>query len=764
MSVTHNEKIVPKGGIDLTGTGVEFPPSTVSGSPTGGIEAWKAHANFAVNKLIAAPTGIAVLCLTAHESGATFSGIGAGGHWMPITNPSSTPEFYGAKGDGVTDDSAAFEELSKKLTGEKGGVANLYAAKYVAEFKIRSGVKWVARGRTGTQIKGVEGSSKTGVIELENGAVESSMDGIQCIPRVAGQWQFYLAPTTELSYFTLRNMEIGVNSEGNECNGIWYRGISGACQFIKHENCTFVKPATEGSRCLLCTSQVEHVGFDEKCVFDGPKGTRTSVLVELGREFLLGTTMAAESAVNATVIELTAIPAGLEANKVIRIGDGRKAELATVQSIEGKKVTLKAVTEAAHASGTQVYLLSGTVAAPTKSAPSIFNFNGGAIQNSDLCFLIDTGVNVVQVIGTDAENQHAIAHMFPECFGINFLVRSLETSEGTNAGTAVATIGSAVLTAASAAWVTGEHIAGPGVPFGATVLKVEGATVEISAPIEANGTEGASTINLTRGGNGEGYIARADKGAQGTFSYYQTGATDRGFISKESAFRVRNLSRGSAIAQVKSSGLALSKATAESLSVQAADEVFLTNAAATIKTIMGFHAPGERIVFVASANATKFANGGNSNISLMGATTLTLEANDVCEFICSDKGARYALIGVRRASEGASPTWKEVEEVSAKLETEIAGHRAKIEWAKDPVTGKIVLRGWANTKEALVIGSTLFKLPAAARPPVGRLIPLGGSNNYLLEVEAGGVCKLQVKEAKVNDKIDFESVLPWSLV
>ncbi len=67
----------------LTSEG-ELPSSVVSGSPTGGVLVWKATTAYSVNQLVASG-GVTYICLEAHTSGATFSGVGS--HWEVLGGP-----------------------------------------------------------------------------------------------------------------------------------------------------------------------------------------------------------------------------------------------------------------------------------------------------------------------------------------------------------------------------------------------------------------------------------------------------------------------------------------------------------------------------------------------------------------------------------------------------------------------------------------------------------------------------------------------------
>ncbi|HEY2767369.1 MAG TPA: hypothetical protein VGI76_03885 [Solirubrobacteraceae bacterium] len=72
----------PNGVASLNASGklpeTELPSAVVSGSPTGGVTAWKAKTQYQLNQLVQ-ESGIIYICKEAHESGTTFSGVGT--HW-----------------------------------------------------------------------------------------------------------------------------------------------------------------------------------------------------------------------------------------------------------------------------------------------------------------------------------------------------------------------------------------------------------------------------------------------------------------------------------------------------------------------------------------------------------------------------------------------------------------------------------------------------------------------------------------------------------
>jgi hypothetical protein len=66
----------------MSNSGANFesllPTTVVNSSSTGGIETWKAHTTYSLNRLVQ-EAGIVYICKETHESGETFSGVGA--HW-----------------------------------------------------------------------------------------------------------------------------------------------------------------------------------------------------------------------------------------------------------------------------------------------------------------------------------------------------------------------------------------------------------------------------------------------------------------------------------------------------------------------------------------------------------------------------------------------------------------------------------------------------------------------------------------------------------
>src|ERR1700690_1601745 len=77
----------------------------------------------------------------------------------------TTPEFYGAKGDGATNDTLAFQECSKAVVAAGGGFVRLSAKIYIVDgLKLEAGVKWFGRSSkaASTILKALSGSSNVG--------------------------------------------------------------------------------------------------------------------------------------------------------------------------------------------------------------------------------------------------------------------------------------------------------------------------------------------------------------------------------------------------------------------------------------------------------------------------------------------------------------------------------------------------------------------------------------------------------------------------
>lgn len=96
----------------------QLPGAVVSGSPTGGVAAWKAKTKYAVNQLAQA-SEVTYICLEAHESGETFSGVGT--HWAQIAGNAVEVSAPAPTGIAATDTA----NLQAALNAAAGGVCKI---------------------------------------------------------------------------------------------------------------------------------------------------------------------------------------------------------------------------------------------------------------------------------------------------------------------------------------------------------------------------------------------------------------------------------------------------------------------------------------------------------------------------------------------------------------------------------------------------------------------------------------------------------------
>jgi hypothetical protein len=654
----------------------------------------------------------------------------------------STPEFYGAKTTLLEpgfDSTAAFQALSEALVARGGGTARVTGREYIVDGLVwENGVNWKSQQGAKTILKARAGSTNPGQILLAKGFVTGEWDGFWLEENGnEGQHGFYFKaqePTGGGSGGLLNCSfsNILVTGRPGAAYGMWFQGGAIGSALV-HQFCTFsqVTIYREGSgsavrtnRCFKATGQVEKLEFDAGCTFASTVNKGPGTNIELSREFLLSTTLTASVAASATAIKV-ASATGLEAGKVFKLDDSVHDEICEVKEIIGLEVVLKSALAYAHESSCPLYALSGTVGAPTTRAPSGFAFFGSTIQSSAMEILVDTGVTKMDCYGVDFEQSNYILKVRKKAYEINLHGATITTAtEGTGNGRGTITVGSATITGAGGSWAEGEKISAPGIKPGTTVTHVAGTTLTISSPVEANGAEGAAEVALAKGGNGEGYVALYEGESQGVCTYYASGATDQGIIGVGSAARMQNLV-GNSMVRV-SSGLTLVVGTAESLEIQNAHEVVLSNATTTIKSFSASHATGETVIVHATKAATKFASGGN--ITLPGGT-LTLGVNDIATFLRSDYSGflTWILVDVQRATEvGLEPKWEEIGELHANL-VAASGYPPHIQTAL-LYTGMIGIRGAAEATAELASSPLLFNLPVAFRPETKRgPIPIGNS-------------------------------------
>ncbi len=96
----------------------QLPSSVVSGSPTGGVSAWKAKTAYTVNQL-RQNAEVTYICLEGHESGETFGGVGT--HWAPLAGFAVEVSAPLPTGVAATDTA----NLEAALEAAKGGLLKL---------------------------------------------------------------------------------------------------------------------------------------------------------------------------------------------------------------------------------------------------------------------------------------------------------------------------------------------------------------------------------------------------------------------------------------------------------------------------------------------------------------------------------------------------------------------------------------------------------------------------------------------------------------
>jgi hypothetical protein len=585
-----------------------------------------------------------------------------------ITAIDLVPENYGAKGDGVTDDTEAFEKCSKAIKAAhsgKGGTMFLRAVTYILDnFIWENKITIEGSGQQATTLKAKAGSTNP-VIRIGAGKVEGGWRNLQVASNGnAGQHGFQLHAVENETGGGVWNSDF-TNVQVGSFSGcqMWFQGGAiGAGE--PHQNVTFHnvylrRPDTgtgaTTSRGFKATGQCAKFYFDTDCVIQGitnlGEGKAVGTNIELSREFLQTTTLSAEAAAGQKKVKLTSV-AGLEANKLVSIGEGAFNELCEIESIAGSEVTMKANLEFTHANGDTFYALSGTVGAPATKAPVFFLFDGATIQNADLEALVDSAQWVI-FKACDAENQARVMKVRHEGFQVHFQGNVSGATEGTALGSGTLTPGSKIITGANAGWVNGDKINGRGIPAGTTVESGGGgAEIHITNNVEeTTGGETAMTgVPLVKGGEGKGYIADYGAGCQGSVSYFPNGGIDNAVICHgEHGVRVKELARKSATTFQNTTGITRSMGTAEVLNLGGALAASLTNATNSIKFISGTHATGERIRITATVAATKFITGGN--ITLPGGVNLTLAAGETVNLEKTDAGpTTWIVIGVQRTS------------------------------------------------------------------------------------------------------------------
>lgn len=584
----------------------------------------------------------------------------------------TTPEFYGAVGDGSSDDTAAIKACEEAIHARGSGVMRLSAKTYIVDnWEWLDGVQHKGTGTT--VIKAKAGSSSSALVTIPVGRVRyGGWEGIRFQPNGnVGQSCFSLhgQESTETGdggvwYGLFKDLEIGSSSNSWEGDCIWLQASATSAnaphQFVGFSNvrCWSKTTGANGltSRCVKITGNTGQLSFDKNCLFNGTTGLSISeyagTLIECSREYLFATTLSAEVAAGASSIKVTSAT-GFEAGKVFSLGEGAFREILTVASVSGTTVNLTGALEFKHVVGINTYLLSGSVATPAEGAPYNVAFTMGTFQNADLAVYCEHSNNIMWH-GAHFENTKRslravnISHQV----GLYQTSHRNASSEGVSNGTGVGAAGSNTLTNCTGTWVTGNVVAAAGVPAGTTVTNVTGTTIELSANIVSTGAQGSQTIVLVKGGKGEGYVAKFEGASVGAVvDHYRFAASDNDILSVNSTVSVRNPTLTSALAQQITRGITIEIPAAESLKVLAAPEVVLSTAA-TIKTILGQHTTGESVRIRATVNGTTFATGGN--LGLASSKPLKINAGEYAEFARTDREGlpTWLLVDVQRELEG----------------------------------------------------------------------------------------------------------------
>jgi hypothetical protein len=586
-------------------------------------------------------------------------------------------DAWGAVGNGVTDDTVAMQAVDTRLQELGGGIAVCGAKTYIVDGYVwHSGVSWEGFTASGTIWKAKAGSVNPAMVTIPVGRVrDCGWKNMQFLPNGnVGQHCFYLfAQESEATadggvwqcYF--ENLRVGISaSAAGAWTGccFWFRGGATGSklphQYVNFRNVVAVRANTgenaSTARCLKLTGECNQFNLDGSCNLQGQETYgKTGTNVELSREFLFATTLTAEAALGTAELKV-ASATGFEANKQFSVGEGATNEILTVSSVEGTTIHLTGTTKFVHANSSRCYLLSGTVGAPAENAPSVIGLDAGCtIQYADLGILADHCSNV------DARS----AWMEGMSRGLRARVSSASVnlhaphlaniSEGESNGTGEATVGSKTISKATGVWANGNQISGPGIPAGTTVESGGGTeTLTLTAAVVANGTEGAQTIALVKGGKGEGYIARYESASSGhVHDHYIYGATDQGIISEGGNARVDSPTRGTASPATTSTGVVSTIASAETITIGTAREIVLTGST-SVKTILGQHATGETLRIRISNAGIRLLNTGN--IDLQGNGEVHVWPADVLTLMRTDTTSRtWKLVDIqRKQNTGAS--------------------------------------------------------------------------------------------------------------
>jgi hypothetical protein len=460
-----------------------------------------------------------------------------------------------------------------------------------------------------------------------------------------------------VSWCQFEDLQIGTFAAPFQRNGMWWRGgATGAKrphQFNTFRNVKINRANTgnqkETSRALKLTGQNAKFEFDTACDIQGTSSSgQFGVNVEIGREFLLATTLTAEAAAGQKVIKVAELPTECESGKVLSVGEANANEALEVSSVSGKEITFKTNLAFAHASGSRVYALSGTIASPaTKDSHSIA-FHGGAFQNADLQVLVDSA-KVIDFYSPDFENQYRGIRARGTSYEVH--VRNLVTgayTEGTSNGEGEVESGSKTLSGATKTWTVGDKVHGPGIEPGTTIeAEVEAGKYTLSLAAGFTGIEGKGKIPLIKGGEGNGYIAKYEGTATGSISGTYEGFSDNYVVSKtiEGGLDSRGLHPLSGLRYVVSNGNTLTGAAKEEILTYNVREFVFTSKSAAVKKIKGIQGTGELLILRNGfTEAIELAKGGN--IGLPGKVAVKLEPGEAKGVLRTDYGEyTWVLVG-----------------------------------------------------------------------------------------------------------------------
>jgi hypothetical protein len=607
-----------------------------------------------------------------------------------------------------------------------GGAVKEYTFKKMV---LQTGVKWIApAGPRATVIKQEVGVAEPLVQSAVGPVQNTEVDGLSFVPNEQGYALLLEAledpvkKTGGLFENIFRNCLFGRSSSPAEMAPVWLRGsptnASLIHQFVYFKNCTFYRANTGANanknRCIKITGRCEKIFADEQCIYNGSTAQeKVGTNIEIGREFSSPTALTAEAAAGATRYTAASV-AGIEAGKIVRVGEGATADTRKVKEVVGKEIVLTLALAFTHAVGENSYLLAG------ENAPSFIGIRGTS-QNCYLNAYVDKSL-VVSIGGkTPMDMEYATrgVRVVEESWHFSGNVRPLNVSEGTSNGTGTATVGSNIITEATGEWANGNIVNGRGIS-GLEVTNVTGGagalTLTLSDNVAANGTTGAQSISLVKGGKGEGYIYSFENNSLAEYEYHPQGAIDRTVIADAtSSATPRNLTRGAPLQVITTSGLTpVITAEGNVLKVGKSREVILGSGAA-IKTVYGQHGVGEELTLRAPST-TLIENVGNITIPSGG--KMTLAAGDA--------------ITLRRQDHAGTLTWIVAGVVRAQEELEGAAFEAINEHLGTPAgfaaatwaikNGRVYLDGHFEATAEIPASTKLCGLPAAAHPESKHLL------------------------------------------